>query len=210
LLVVDDHPVVRKGIRSCLARHPKFQVVGEAGDGKAALEKARELAPDIALVDLDLPEMDGLAVTEVLRHELPQIKVVILSMHTSSENVMRLVQAGARGYLLKGASPEELVRAIEAVETGETFFSPEVARLALDQFARVAGENPAAELTGREREVLVQIAEGLSNKEIAARLEVGVRTVETHRERIMRKLGIHSIAGLTKHAIAKGWVSVRP
>ena len=209
LLVVDDHPVVRRGIVSCLARHPNFQVVGEAGDGEAALGKARELGPDIVLMDLDLPQMDGLAVTEILRRERPGVKVLILSMHSSAECVMRMLKAGARGYVLKGASPEELVQAIETVEAGETFFSPQVARLALNQLVDGSGEEAAGELTAREREVLIQIADGLSNKEIAARLSLGVRTVETHRERIMRKLSIHSIAGLTKYAIGRGWVTLR-
>jgi len=209
LLVVDDHPVVRKGISSCLARHPDFEVVGEAGDGQAALGKARELAPDIVLMDLDLPQIDGLAVTEILHREQPRLKVLILSMHSSSECVLRILKAGARGYVLKGASPEELVQAIEAVEAGETFFSPEVARLALNRFVEGAGENAAGQLTARERDVLIQIAEGLSNKEIASRLNVGVRTVETHRGRIMRKLNIHSVAGLTKYAVGKGMVALR-
>jgi DNA-binding NarL/FixJ family response regulator len=209
LLVVDDHPVVRKGISSCLARHPDFEVVAEAGDGKAALGKARELAPDIVLMDLDLPQMDGLAVTEILRRERPRVKVLILSMHCSSECVLRILKAGARGYVLKGASPEELVQAIRTVAAGETFFSPEVARLALDQFVEGVVEKAAGQLTPRERQVLIQIAEGLSNKEIASRLNVGVRTVETHRGRIMRKLDIHSIAGLTKYAVGKGLVALR-
>jgi two-component system nitrate/nitrite response regulator NarL len=209
LLVVDDHPVVRKGIISCLARSPNLRVVGEAGDGEAALGKARELAPDIVLMDLELPRMDGLAVTEVLRRERPGVKVLILSMHSDAQCVMRILKAGARGYVLKGASPEELVQAIERVEAGETVFSPEVARLALNQLVEGAAEEPAGELTAREREVLVQIADGLSNKEIATRLNLGVRTVETHRERIMHKLNIHSIAGLTKYAIGRGWVTLR-
>jgi two-component system nitrate/nitrite response regulator NarL len=209
LLVVDDHPVVRKGISFCLGRHPGFEVVGEAGDGQAALSKARELAPDIVVMDLDLPQMDGLAVTEMLRRERPRVKVLILSMHASSEYILQLIKAGARGYVLKGASPEELVRAIETVQTGGTFFSPEAARLALNQFVDGVGEKAAGELTAREREVLIRIADGLSNKEIAGRLSVGVRTVETHRERIMRKLNIHSIAGLTKYAIGRGWVTAK-
>ena len=209
LLVVDDHPVVRKGIISCLARSPNLRVVGEAGDGEAALGKARELAPDIVLMDLELPRMDGLAVTEVLRRERPGVKVLILSMHSDAQCVMRILKAGARGYVLKGASPEELVQAIERVEAGETVFSPEVARLALNHLVEGAAEEPAVELTAREREVLVQIADGLSNKEIATRLNLGVRTVETHRERIMHKLNIHSIAGLTKYAIGRGWVTLR-
>jgi two-component system nitrate/nitrite response regulator NarL len=210
LLVVDDHPVVLRGISSCLARRAEIEVVGEAGDGEAALSKARELAPDVVLMDLDLPRKDGLAVTEALRRERPGVKVLILSAHRSPQSVLEILQAGARGYVLKGASPEELAQAIQAVGVGETFFSPEVARLALDQLAGGAGEKGGAELTAREREVLVEIANGSSNKEIALRLNLGVRTVETHRERIMRKLDIHSIAGLTKYAIGKGWVTLAP
>jgi two-component system, NarL family, nitrate/nitrite response regulator NarL len=207
LLLVDDHPVVRKGIISCLARHEHLQITGEAADGQEAVRKARELMPDIILMDIDMPQMDGLAVTELLRKEIPKIKVLILSMHSNTEYVMRIIQSGASGYILKDAPTEELVRAIEIVNGGEAFFSPEIARAALNKYVR-GGENAAGQLTNREREVLIQIAEGLSNKEIAGKLGVGVRTVETHRERIMRKLNIHSVAGLTKFAISKGLVSL--
>ena len=210
LLLVDDHPVVRRGISSCLARQERLAIIGEAADGLEAVRKAKELAPDIILMDIDMPQMDGLAVTEVLRRELPSIKVLILSMHSNTDYVLRIIQSGARGYVLKDAAPEELIKAIEMVDSGEAFFSPDVARVALNQFVRGPGEGPSpSQLTNREREVLVQIAEGLSNKEIASRLGVGVRTVETHRERIMRKLNIHSVAGLTKFAIAKGLVTLR-
>ncbi len=209
LLLVDDHPVVRRGIGACLAREEHLAIVGEAADGVEALRKARELLPDIILMDIDMPQMNGLAVTEALRKELPQIKVLILSMHSNTEYVLRILQSGARGYVLKEAAPDDLVRAIETVQSGEAFFSPDVARVALSQFVRGSGDGPAPSLlTNREREVLIQIAEGLSNKEIASRLGVGVRTVETHRERIMRKLNIHSVAGLTKFAISKGFVSL--
>jgi two-component system, NarL family, nitrate/nitrite response regulator NarL len=209
LLVVDDHPVVRRGIISCLARRENLEIVGEAGDGCEALQKARELQPDIILMDINMPHMDGLAVTEVLSKEQPQIKVLILSMHTNTECVLRIIEAGARGYILKEAPTDDLVGAIETVNAGDAYFSPDVARVALNQFVRGNGENPAtSQLTSREREVLIQIADGLSNKEIASRLGVGVRTVETHRERIMRKLDIHSVAGLTKFAVAKGLVSI--
>jgi two-component system, NarL family, nitrate/nitrite response regulator NarL len=210
LLLVDDHPVVRKGIASCLAGHEHLQIVGEAADGQEGLRKARELMPDIVLMDIDMPQMSGLAVTELLRKELPKIKVLILSMHSNSEFVLRIIQTGACGYVLKEAPTEELVRAIDTVSAGEAFFSPEVARVALNKYVRGVGsaDAAAAQLTNRERQVLIQIAEGLSNKEIAGELGVGVRTVETHRERIMRKLNIHSVAGLTKFAIAKGMVSL--
>jgi two-component system nitrate/nitrite response regulator NarL len=209
LLIVDDHPVVRKGISACLAQHPKLQIIGEAANGTEALNKARELKPDIILMDIDLPEKNGLVVTETLRKELPAIRVLILSMYTNTDYVLRIVQSGASGYVLKGGSTEDLVRAIETVNNGDSFFSPEVARTALNQFVR-GGNQPGglAVLTTREREVLIHIADGLSNKEIASQLGVGVRTVETHRERIMKKLNIHSVAGLTKFAISQGLVSL--
>ena len=210
ILLVDDHPIVRKGISSCLARQEHLVIVGEAADGLEAVTKARELLPDIVLMDIDMPNMSGLAVTEALHKELPQIKVLILSMYRSAEYLLGILQSGARGYVLKEASPEELVKAIETVNAGEAFFSPEIARLALNQFVQGNGEGPElGELTKREREVLILIAEGLSNKEIANNLGVGVRTVETHRERIMRKLAIHSVAGLTRFALAKGLVTLR-
>jgi DNA-binding NarL/FixJ family response regulator len=210
ILLVDDHPVVRKGLVSCLAHHTNLDVAGEAGDGAEALRKARELAPDIVIMDIDMPQMDGLAVTDVLRKEMPQVKVIIMSMHHHTEYVLRILQSGARGYVLKDASTDELVKAIETVSAGESFFSRDVARVALNQFVRGnKGIGNETNLTNREREVLTQIAEGLSNKEIASRLGVGVRTVETHRERIMRKLNIHSVAGLTKYAISKGLITLR-
>ena len=209
LLVVDDHPVVRKGISLCLARHETLEVAGEAADGRDAIRKSRELQPDIVLMDINMPHMSGLAVTEQLRREMPKIKVLILSMHGNTDYVLRILQSGARGYVLKDAPPEELVRAIETVHAGDTYFSADVARLALNQFVRGNTGNPQApQLTNREREVLILVADGFSNKEIASQLGVGVRTVETHRERIMRKLDIHTIAGLTKFAIVQGLVSV--
>ena len=208
-MIVDDHPIVRRGIGMCLARQPHMEIVGEAGDGREAIRLARELQPDIMLMDIDMPEVSGLVVADLLRRELPKIKVLILSMHTNKEYVLRIIQCGARGFVLKEAPTDELVRAIECVSAGEAYFSSEVARVALNQFVRGSGEAPGApRLTNREREVLVQIAEGRSNKEIAGQLDIGVRTVETHRERIMRKLDIHSVAGLTRFAIANGLIAL--
>ena len=210
VLLVDDHPIVRKGLGSCLARQPHLEIVGEAADGREALAKSRALLPDVVLMDIDMPHMSGLAVAEVLRKELPQIKVLILSMYRQTEYVLRILQSGAQGYILKDADPLELVTAINAVTSGQTYFSPDIARVALNQFVQGSGQGPDPRgLTQREREVLIHIAEGCSNKEIACNLGVGVRTIETHRERIMRKLNIHSIAGLTRFAIAKGVVTLR-
>jgi DNA-binding NarL/FixJ family response regulator len=207
ILVADDHPVVRKGLQSCLSRQDRLKVIGEAADGDEALRKTRELKPDVVLMDISMPRLNGLAVTETLRKEAPQVKILILSVHNNKEYIFRIIQAGAHGYVSKEAPPEELVRAIESVCAGEPFFSPEIARAALSQFiSQGAKGDPFGQLTSREREVLVLIAEGQSNKEIANKLGIGVRTIETHRERIMRRLDIHSIAGLTKFAIANGLV----
>lgn len=209
VLVADDHPVVRKGLQLLLARQGHLRLVGEACDGDEALRKTRELKPDVVLMDISMPGMNGLAVTEVLRKELPQIKVLILSVHRNKEYIFRVIQAGAHGYVSKEAPPEEVLRAIESVHAGEPFFSEDIARAALNEFISSGGKKePFSQLTSREREVLVLIAEGQSNKEIATGLGIGVRTIETHRERIMRRLGIHSVAGLTKYAIANGLISL--
>jgi two-component system nitrate/nitrite response regulator NarL len=209
VLLVDDHPVVRKGLQSCLAKQDGLKVVGEASDGDEAIQKTKTLRPDIVLMDISMPRMNGLAVTELLRKEAPHVKVLILSVHSNKEYIFRIIQAGAHGYVSKEAPPEELVRAIESICDGEPFFSEDVARAALNQFVANGGKKePFAQLTSREREVLVLIAEGRSNKEIANGLGIGVRTIETHRERIMRRLNIHSVAGLTKFAIANGMVSL--
>jgi len=211
VLVVDDHPIVRRGISMCLGHQQRIQVVGEAGDGREALSKVRELQPDVVLMDIDMPEMSGMAVTELLRRELPNIRVIILSMYANTDYVMRIIESGARGFVLKESPPVELVQAIESVHAGQTHFSPDVARVALNHVVRGHGESsPVSRLTNREREVLVLIADGLGNKEIANQLSIGVRTVETHRERIMRKLDIHTVAGLTRFAIVQGMVSLAP
>jgi two-component system response regulator NreC len=180
VLVADDHPVVRKGLQTFLSRQGHLRIVGEAADGDDALRKARALSPDVVLMDISMPGMNGLAVTEVLRKEAPEMKVLVLSVHTNKDYIFRVIQAGAHGYVSKEAPPEELLRAIESVAAGEPHFSEDIARAALNEFVSSGGKKePFAQLTSREREVLVQIAEGKSNKEIADRLGIGVRTIET-------------------------------
>jgi two-component system, NarL family, nitrate/nitrite response regulator NarL len=209
VLIVDDHPVVRKGLLSCLSKHEQVKVVGEAEDGAQALLVARELLPDVILTDISMPRMDGLAVTESLRRELPTVKVIVLTVHSNREFIFRIIKAGAHGYVSKEAPTEALVKAIEMVHGGGTYFTPEVAQAALTQLVANGGkESNPAQLTDREREVLVLIAQGQSNKEIANRLGIGVRTIETHRERIMRRLDIHSVAGLTRYAISNGLIAL--
>src|SRR5215467_4887368 len=210
VLLADDHPVIRHGIAACLNNHEQLEIIGEASDGKETLRKAKELSPDIILMDIDMPHTNGLAVTETLRKELPQIKVLILSMSNSATFVPRILQSGARGYIAKDAPTEELVKAIETVQRGETFFGADVAQIALKQFmGGTAAGASNRELSPRERDVLIGIAKGLSNKEIASQLNIGTRTVETHRDNLMRKLDIHSIGGLTKYALANGLVMLR-
>jgi two-component system nitrate/nitrite response regulator NarL len=209
VLVADDHPVVRKGLHSCLSKQEGLKIVGEATTGEEAVQKALALAPDVVLMDISMPRMSGLMATQTLRQEAPHIKVLVLSVHNNRDYIFRIIQAGAHGYVSKESSPDELLKAIQSVHTGDTFFSPEVAQAALHQLVQNGGKKePFAQLTSREREVLVLIAEGQSNKEIASKLGIGVRTIETHRERIMRRLDIHSVAGLTKFAIANGLVAL--
>jgi two-component system, NarL family, nitrate/nitrite response regulator NarL len=207
VLVVDDHPVVRKGLQSCLARQERLRIVGEAADGPEAVRCTRELEPDVVLLDIDLPGLSGLEVTQILRKEAPKVKILVLSVHTNKEYVFRILQAGAHGYVSKEASPDELLDAIESVASGEVFYAPQIAQAALNEFV-TSGGKPFVQLTNREREVLALIAEGQSNKEVAQQLGIGVRTIETHRERIMEKLDIHTIAGLTRFAILNGVISL--
>jgi two-component system nitrate/nitrite response regulator NarL len=160
-------------------------------------------------MDVEMPNMDGLTATEMLCKELPRVRVLILSMHSQSDYVSRMLRTGARGYVLKNASPEELAKAIETVHAGESYFSPDIARVALNRIVTGTSEgSQIPQISNREREVLLALVEGLSNKEVADRLNIAVRTAETHRERIMRKLNIHSVAGLTKFAISKGLITL--
>ncbi len=199
VLIADDHPVVRQGIKSFLSRHTAVRVIGEAADGEEALDKALTLAPDIVLLDICMPKLDGLAVIQALRLQAPQIKILVLSMHNSQWLVLRIIEAGAHGYVSKEAPTEELSNAIQAILAGKTFFTSEMLRSALNWSFSGAGQ-----LSPRERAVLGLIADGKTNKEIAHQLRVGLTTTATYRKRLLKRLNLHSVAELTRFAIASG------
>ncbi|MGB7212834.1 MAG: response regulator transcription factor [Gemmatimonadales bacterium] len=208
VLVADDHTVVREGIRHILERAAGFSVVAEAANGADALRLAIATQPDVAVLDVSMPGMSGLKVAAELRREVPEARVLILSMYDNSEYVLEAVRAGAHGYILKDSAATDLRKAIEAVHTGESFFSPIIAQKLSEaergQLDRESKTGSLMQLTGRERDVLAGIVRGLTNKESAAELGISHRTVETHRESLMRKLRIHTVAGLTKFALEAG------
>ena len=208
VLLVDDHTIVREGIRSCLAPYEKLEIAGEACNGQEAIGQARDLGVDVVVMDITMPLMSGLEATEHLRREVPAAKVLILTVHDNVEYVHKIVNCGARGYVLKDASPEELAQAIESVNAGRSFFSREISGALVDFCMRQPAEESASDLSPRELQVLKLVARGFSTKEIAAELNITFRTVETHREHIMRKLGIHNVAGLTRYAISKQIIGV--
>lgn len=209
VLVADDHAIVRTGIRHVLESEPGFAVVAEAATGAEALELAGSLRPDVAVLDISMPGESGLRVAAELRQRSPDTRVLILSMHDNTEYVLESLRAGAHGYLLKDSAATELRGAIRAVRRGESYFSPAIAgKLGAvvrgDTAASAAGA--LAQLTARERQVLVGVAQGHTNREIAQQLGISHRTVESHRESLMKKLGVRTVAGLTRLALEAGLV----
>lgn len=207
ILVVDDHPVVREGLRSILGSFSEVSIAGEASSGPEAIVSSQRLKPDVVLMDISMPQMSGIEATAILKREAPTCKVLALSMHNNRSYVSQALRAGARGYILKDTPPRELVQAISAVVDGSLPISPQAAN------ALVSGEFKAgdeARLSPREVDVLRYIAEGKTNKEIGAALGVGVRTVETHRENLIRKLGRSTVAELTRYAITHGFAELGP
>ncbi|HEX9054506.1 MAG TPA: response regulator transcription factor [Gemmatimonadales bacterium] len=208
VLVADDHAVVREGIRHVLEREPGFEVVAEAANGSEVLPLAERHRPDVAVLDISMPGESGIQVAAQLRQRLPETRILILSMYDNAEYVLESVRAGAHGYILKDTAATELRRAIRAVQNGEAFLSPPVAsRLTAavrGELEREARTGDLGSLTAREREVLRGIVGGQTNKEIAAALGISHRTVETHRESLMRKLRIRTVAGLTRFALEAG------
>jgi two-component system response regulator NreC len=211
ILLADDHTILREGIRALLGDEPDMAVVGEADNGRWAVEQARTLKPDVVLMDIAMPLLNGLEATRQIRREQPDTHVLILTMHQNEEYVPQVLDAGASGYVLKHAAGHELVAAIRAVAQGDAYFSPEIARTLVDAYVgrRAAEPTPTAydELTDREREILQLVAEGYTNREIAAMLSISIKTVKTHRLHLMHKLQLHDRGELIKYAIQKGIIS---
>jgi DNA-binding NarL/FixJ family response regulator len=208
VLLADDHSLVRAGIRGLIESLAGVAVVGEAGDGPEALRLAEELRPDVVLLDIGMPGLNGLEVAARLTVLDPAIRVVILSMHTAEEYVLRALRAGAAGYLLKGSAVAELELAVRAVARGETFLSPAVSKRVVDDYVNRTGgaADPLDALTPRQREILQLVAEGHTSKEIAQRLGLSSKTVETHRAQVMERLQVHDLAGLVRFAVRVGLV----
>jgi two-component system response regulator NreC len=207
IVLADDHPVVRRGMRALLESVPDFLVVGEAGDGLETVRLAERLTPDVLVLDLMMPGLSGLEALRIIGQRSPQTRVVVLSMHSNNAFVAAALKHGAIGYVLKGTSEEHLVRAVREVAAGRRCLSPPITELAIDAYieqAKAGALDPHETLTTREREVLHLAAEGKTSSEIAARLHISHRTVENHRARLMRKLGLQNQSELVRYALLRG------
>ncbi len=210
-VLADDHTLVRAGLLKLLESHPQVQVVGQAHDGQEALALCAQLQPDLVIVDIAMPRCNGIQATQLMRQQAQPPKVLVLSMYDNDEYVRHALAAGASGYLLKDAAPTELALALQAVQRGDIYLSPALSQRLLSQFVQQA-KTPStpdpreAHLSPRQREVLALIAQGLSSKQIARKLELSLKTVETHRSRLMQQLDVHEVAGLVRHAVRLGLV----
>jgi DNA-binding NarL/FixJ family response regulator len=215
VLVADDHPLVRTGLRKILEEVGEWEVVAEAGNGRDAVRQALALRPDVAILDIAMPELNGIEATAQICRREPGVRVLILSMYADEAYVVQAMHAGARGYLLKESADAEVVRAVTAVAQGKSFFSPEIARIMLDEYTRQVADralagpgrllaDPYSALSEREREIFQLIAEGRANRQIAELLHLSPNTVETHRAHVMEKLHLHSAAELVLYAVRKG------
>ena len=211
ILLADDHTVMRRGLRLLLESQPGFKVVAEASDGRQAVQQAEETQPDVAVVDIAMPNFSGIEAAQRMIATQPRTAVVILSMHSDEGYVLRALKAGAKGYLLKDTAEGDLIEAIKSVHAGKTFFSPEISRMLVEDYVREIRTRGVEDsydlLTSREREILQLLAERKSNKEIAAALNLSPYTVETHRRNLQEKLNLHSLAELILYAVRKGIVS---
>ncbi len=208
VLLVDDHPFVREGIRSFLSDQPGFEVVGEASSAQEALERAEEYKPDFILLDINMPGVNGIEIVASLRKLLPDSKILILTVHNTREYVLHVARSGAHGYVLKEAPPEELLQAIKAIQGGQRYYSSAVSGYVFDEYENKNSGKKAEDriLPPREVEVLILTARGKSVKEISDELNITPATVQTYRARIMEKLQIHNVAGLVKYALQKGYL----
>jgi len=209
ILVVDDHAILRDGIRALLFIHDDIEIIGEASEGKEAIDKAQELMPDVVIMDIAMPGMDGLEATRRIRKKYPKIKVLVLTQHDNKEYILSVIKAGAAGYVPKRALGSELVLAIRAVHSGDSFLYPSAAAALIEDYLKQAeGEDPYDLLTAREREILKLIAEGQTSQEIAGMLFISFKTVLSHRTKIMEKLDLHNRTELIRYAMRKGLVSM--
>jgi two-component system response regulator NreC len=211
ILVADDHGVVRRGLRLILERHEGFKVVGEAADGREVVRLAEEFSPTIVIMDVGMPQLNGIEATAQIIHRDPRIGIIILSMHSDETYIVRALSAGAKGYLLKESVEEDLVQAVRVVAQGRPFFSPKITQTLLDDYVRQLQQKGLQDsydlLTAREKEVLQLLAEGKSNKEVATILDLSVYTVETHRTNLMQKLNLHNTAEIVLYAVRKKIIS---
>jgi two-component system response regulator NreC len=211
ILLADDHIVMRTGLRALLERQPNLEVVGESENGREAVELVASLRPDVVVMDVGMPVLNGIEATKTIVSKHPTTAVVILSMHADESYVMRALKAGARGYLLKDSAAIDLISAIHAVSQNKSFFSPKVSRILAEDYVRVLKQKGAVDsydlLTSREREILQLLAEGKANKEVATALNISPYTVETHRSHILEKLNLHNPAELILYAVRKGIIS---
>ena len=211
VLLVDDHAIIREGLRSLLEKQPDIEVVADADDGRRAIELVRELSPDVVIMDVTMPRLGGIEATRQITGEFPAVKVIALSIHSRRRFVADMLSAGASGYILKECLFDELVQAIRAVSEGGRYLSPRITDVVVDDYVKrlsSGDESPLRSLTGREREVLQLVAEGKSTKEISMELHVSTKTIEANRRQIMEKLDIQSVAELTKYAIREGLTSL--
>lgn len=211
ILLADDHQITRSGLRALLEQQPNMAVAGEAENGRLAVRMAAELKPDVIVMDINMPELNGIEASRQIKAELPDIKIIALSMHSDKRYVAGMLKAGVSGYLLKNCAFDELVAAINSVMRNQSYLSPAIADTVMKDYASIlagADQSTASLLSSREREVLQLIAEGMSTRDIGERIHVSVKTVETHRQQIMRKLNAKSVAELTKIAVREGLTSL--